>query len=1065
MPPRAARNTWAETALVGRDALVEELTAAADEAVQGTGAVFLLTGEAGIGKTSVARAATLVVRSELAVSWGKCNADGAAPPFWPWRALVSAPVNPGPVGLDTGDGEIGAERFERLNTLRGQLIERARAAPLLHVIEDLQWADVASVLLLAQVAAEVIDAPLLVVGTFRTGESISPQLEETMEEVRTSAHVRAVPPLGGDDIGVLMRGAGHSGASELVELVRTRTGGNPLFVTELLRAAPASDSAERLREVVTGTVPNRVSELVAHRLARLPTAVAETVAIASVIGIEGGATTLATASAASVEVVLDLLEQARAARLLDAASPQRWRFHHDLVRDAVYRSVVSGTRARHHASVLEALAADASTPPSALAHHALAALPLFDADRAVALAAQAGEWAFAQHAYEEAVAWFERALAAAPVSTSARWRAELLVLCGESHRQIGQMERARRAFVVASELTDEPALVARAALGYADPGTDLGIAYRTDDPTTVAVLERALAAQPTHDALGTVLLEARLAAVLYFSDDPIRARQLATSAVARAERLGDARALGVASALTHDAFVVGQAPLDEQLQGSQRLVELARQTGSAAAMLAAHRARVFDLLAAGDIAAVDAEVVAFRRIAEPLRVPGYVWWPSLWSAMRALLEGRHEVAEERAMEAFALGEGPFLSLAFGNLSFLLFFLRREQGRFAEMEAATRDYVASHADIPAIRVALIFLLAEIGRTDEAAEMLTGIDDPALARLHDRNWPASWFQLARAASLVGDRRVAALLLEDRHRPTERCVMVSIATACLGSTDLAEAWLRHALGDVDAADGRYASAATVNARIGARSWLAQTRVDHARLLLERDSVGDRDAARRLTDLAAEAAGDIGLGSVAEAIAHVRDRLGREVVPAPLVGTTTSTFRRGAAGWQLDFGGRTAEVADSRGLRDIAHLLARPGEAVSVLELADSPDAATSRTRGSDAFDDRAKRQIRDRLHELDAEVDEAEANGEGERAALAREQRQVLAETVARDLGLGGKSRRVGDPIERVRKTVSTRIRRAIALVGRAHPELGRHLERSIDTGTWCAYRPAQPVDWIF
>ena len=55
-------------------------------------------------------------------------------------------------------------------------------------------------------------------------------------------------------------------------------------------------------------------------------------------------------------------------------------------------------------------------------------------------------------------------------------------------------------------------------------------------------------------------------------------------------------------------------------------------------------------------------------------------------------------------------------------------------------------------------------------------------------------------------------------------------------------------------------------------------------------------------------------------------------------------------------------------------------------------------------------------------------------------------------------------VGDPVERARKTVSTRIRRAIATVGRAHPELGRHLERSIDTGAWCAYRPAEPVRWI-
>jgi hypothetical protein len=112
---------------------------------------------------------------------------------------------------------------------------------------------------------------------------------------------------------------------------------------------------------------------------------------------------------------------------------------------------------------------------------------------------------------------------------------------------------------------------------------------------------------------------------------------------------------------------------------------------------------------------------------------------------------------------------------------------------------------------------------------------------------------------------------------------------------------------------------------------------------------------------------------------------------------------------------------------------------------------------------FDEQARRQIRERLRQLDADVAEAEADGDGERAALAREQRQQLAESVARHLGLGGRSRRLDDPVERARKTVSTRIRRAIAAVHEAHPELGRHLQRSVDTGAWCAYRPAEPVAW--
>src|SRR4029453_17956254 len=102
--------------------------------------------------------------------------------------------------------------------------------------------------------------------------------------------------------------------------------------------------------------------------------------------------------------------------------------------------------------------------------------------------ARAAEHALAQHAYEEAVDWFEQALAAGGDDIAPRWKMELLVSCGEAHRHVGQLGASREAFVQAADLGDDPALLARAALGYADPGADLGIAFRTDDPTTVALL-------------------------------------------------------------------------------------------------------------------------------------------------------------------------------------------------------------------------------------------------------------------------------------------------------------------------------------------------------------------------------------------------------------------------------------------------------------------------------------------------------------------------------------------------------------------------------------------------
>lgn len=1034
---------WSDGPIVGRDALLAELVDAVDAAAQGEGAIVLLRGEAGIGKTTVARIVAKAARDRLAVSWGTCTPDGSAPAFWPWRPIVAVDASP----LGDTDPTPGAGRLEQLTSLRDRVRAVALEHPRLHVIEDLQWADVASVLLLEHVGVVAADLPLLVLATLRTGEPQSPQLHDALAAVARTSRTRNLPVLDHADIAELVRAADVDADAQLVGLVHARTGGNPLFVTELLRALPPAVSRVDRLEAATGSVPERVSDLVVDRIGRLPTAVSDVLATAAVIGVEGAVTTLAAIHGTDVESTLDLLEQARAAHVLDAAPAGRWRFRHQLIRDAVYETMTAKERPRRHARVVAALESDPSTAASTLAHHALAATPLIDAGRAVALAARAGDLSMAQHAYEEAVVWFARALDAAPHDASPRSKADLCLRHGEASRHIGDIETARRSFVAAAGLSDEPDVLARAALGHADPGADLGIAYRTVDPVTVPLLERALAAQPDADSIVVVHLEARLAAQLYFSDDPARARELSRHAVDRAHRIGDPGALVMATALAHDAFVVGQADLGVQLAGSSQLAAWSQQLPSVAASLTAHRARVFDLLAAGDLAGVDAEILAFTRLAEPLRTPGYLWWPSLWSAMRALLEGRHDVAEQRAVEAYETGATAFPTLAFLNLSFLLFFLRREQGRLGEMEQATRDYSASQADIPALRVAVTFLLAETGRTDEARETLAGFDEGALATLHDRNWPASWFQLARAASIVGDRDTAARLLEPRHRPSERCVQVSLGTVCLGATDLAAAWLLHAVGDLDGADERYRTAAALNARIGARSWLAQTRYDHARLLLARGDDGDREAAAELAALARAAASEIGLAPV----------LANELVPTEAA--AVASFRRDGAVWTILFAGRSVQLPDARGMRDLGTLLSRPGESVSVLEL----DSGTVGARGAPALDDRTRAQIRGRLREFDAAEADAEAAGDGERAAVVREQRQTLAEAVARDYGLGGRPRLVGDPVERARKTVSTRIRRTIAAIAKAHPDLGRHLDRSIDTGSWCAYRPAERVDW--
>ena len=112
---------------------------------------------------------------------------------------------------------------------------------------------------------------------------------------------------------------------------------------------------------------------------------------------------------------------------------------------------------------------------------------------------------------------------------------------------------------------------------------------------------------------------------------------------------------------------------------------------------------------------------------------------------------------------------------------------------------------------------------------------------------------------------------------------------------------------------------------------------------------------------------------------------------------------------------------------------------------------------------LDDRARAAYRQRLHDLDERIADAEADGDDDARPRATEEREFLVAELTGAYGLDGRPRRAGDPAERARTTVTSRIRDAMARVEREHPELGRHLRASVRTGTFCVYAPERPVVW--
>ena len=139
---------------------------------------------------------------------------------------------------------------------------------------------------------------------------------------------------------------------------------------------------------------------------------------------------------------------------------------------------------------------------------------------------------------------------------------------------------------------------------------------------------------------------------------------------------------------------------------------------------------------------------------------------------------------------------------------------------------------------------------------------------------------------------------------------------------------------------------------------------------------------------------------------------------------------------------------------------LLSRPQHDVHCLELVGGSEV------GGDpgpALDQQARRAYEQRIRDLQSDIDEAREMGDAGRAERAEDELDALVQQLSQAYGLSGRARTTGSAAERARSAVSWRIRAAIRNVAQVHPELARHLQNAVRTGTWCSYRPETAVSW--
>jgi DNA-binding CsgD family transcriptional regulator/tetratricopeptide (TPR) repeat protein len=538
-------------ALVGRESEMALLIGLIKEVSQGRGGSLLIEGEPGIGKSALVQAAVAQAPEVgCQVFWGAGDELGQALPLLPFldALRVRQPsANPrretivrllrGEVSADRG-ADVPAVLAEQLLAL---VTEQCAMRPTILVIDDLQWADQASVTLWGRMARSAPQVPLLLVGMMRP----VPQRDDLLA-LRRGADDAARLELSGLTAaavtGLIATLAGGRPDDNLLRLAGGAAG-NPLYVTELVAALARGSSLTiteaGLAELTGGSAPGSLSAAIAGRLGFVAGPVRDVLRAAALLGVDFAIPDLAIVLRRSVPDLIPAVDEARAAGVL-AESGQRLGFRHPLIRAALYDEMPTAVRAAWHRDAGRALA-EAGAPPDRVARQLLGATggPGSPAE-------PMDEWALdwlagtadqlVGQAPGVAAELLARAVASPPRdSAQDGWLASRLA---DALYRIGDRAQAEQVANDALEYATDPGVLVDLHWTLAQCLTKAGLSAES-----LATLDRALAA-PALSARHRARLLVLAARTHWYIGEVEKAGQVATAALEVASEAGDTWGMG-----------------------------------------------------------------------------------------------------------------------------------------------------------------------------------------------------------------------------------------------------------------------------------------------------------------------------------------------------------------------------------------------------------------------------------------------------------------------------------------------------------------------------------------
>jgi DNA-binding winged helix-turn-helix (wHTH) protein/tetratricopeptide (TPR) repeat protein len=879
---------------VGRVRTLAQLERALAAALAGRGSLVLLAGEPGIGKTRTAEELARIARERGArVLVGRCFEGEGAPAFWPWVQVLRELAASDPALLRGGAAaelaqlvpELGARppseagvageqaRFRLFDALTGLLRRRAQQSPLVLVLDDLHWADEASLLALQFLAPELRSAALLAVATSR---DVAVRRDHPLSRLlgalaRVPACERiALRGLEPAEVAELVEAvAGRAPAEQLTRTVYEMTEGNPFFVFELARLLAENHAAGRPEPAAAGAalaLPQSVRDAIGRRLDALSAPCNELLRTAAVLGRGFDVGLLASLAGETPGALLDPLGEALTAGVLveDEERVGRYAFAHALVRQTLYDELNAPQRVRLHRQVAEALeaafAASDEPPLSEIAHHWFEAAAGGGAEPAIAAACRAAERAHALLAYEESARLYEQALEALAIAApaDAERRFELLNAAGVEHAAAGARETARARYRTAAGIARglaRPDLLARAALGYRGFG-EMGM---PPEPDTLALLEEARDTLGDRDPVLRSRLLSKLTGTPPYMLSMAQREELSREAMALARASGDAVALRDALSARYWACL-GPDRVDERLALGREMVELGERSGDPLLVFTGHEALFGVHLLRGDAAGADRALAECVRLADALQYRFVLFQARFFEGARKACAGEIEEATRIFADALERGRDrvPYAQVVYDAHLLWMRFQRGDRTGLTASAGLLQGISHFWKGGEAVTRAALGLIDQIeGRHDEARRALREIAKEGFASLErDEHFLLTTVLLADLILAFDERELAAelydVLLPYGHLLSFHDLLRTFAGSVSG--ELGE--LATVLGRYDAAVLHFEAALASERAVGAHAATISTQIGLARVLRARGGSGDAERALALVrEVAAEA------------------------------------------------------------------------------------------------------------------------------------------------------------------------------------------------------------------